>query len=207
MKNAMSVTDTENRRFRLILATARQLFLEHGYDMSSMDQIARQSGVSKATLYVYFQSKEVLLLALVEDELRATDPGPMWEPAPEPLDVVATLRSIAEKFTALFLTDRGFALHRLITAQATRFPEIGHAFYEAGPKKVHAEVGGFLETANAAGLLSVPDVDLAVVQFLSLVRGDLPLNWALSLDPPSREKVDAQIEGGIRVFMSAYGSS
>jgi AcrR family transcriptional regulator len=182
------------------------MFLEQGYDPSSMDLIARTAGVSKATLYVYFQSKEALLIALVEHEVRERALGVMWEPASGPLDVEATLRGIARRFTSLFLTDHGLALHRLITAYASRFPETGRAFYEAGPKRVQAEVAAFLREANAQGLLVVPDIELAVVQFLALVRGDLPLNWALSLGPPSRRELDALIEGGIRVFLAAYAS-
>jgi len=193
-----------NVKLRLIVAAARKLFLEQGYDTSSMDLIARTAGVSKATLYVYFQSKEALLLALVEHAVRSRALGPMWEPEPGPLDVEATLRRIARRFTSLFLTDQGLALHRLITAQASRFPEVGRAFYEAGPKRVQAEVGAFLQAADAQGLLAVPDIDLAGKQFLALVRGDLPLNWALSLGPPTRRQLDTLIEGGIRVFLAAY---
>ncbi|MBZ9603225.1 TetR/AcrR family transcriptional regulator [Phyllobacterium chamaecytisi] len=202
---AASIAHTQNSKFGLILTTARKLFLEQGYDTSSMDMVARTAGVSKATLYVYFQSKEALLLALVEHEIQALGPGPMWKPGSGPLDVEKTLRHIADSFTAFFLTDKGLALHRLIIAQASRFPEIGRAFYEAGPKKLHAEVGAFLEAAIAEGFLAVPDTALAATQFLSLVRGDLPLNWALSLDPLSKSGLDAQIDGGIHVFLAAYG--
>lgn len=194
----------ENRKFRLILETARELFLDQGFDTTSMDLIARTARVSKATLYVYFESKEALLLALVEDECRRIAPGPLWEPEGGPLDVEATLLRIARKFTALFLTDEGLAFHRLMTAQAERFPQIGRVFYEGVPKKLQADVGLFLRTAGAQGLLAIPDVNLAVTQFLSLVRGDLRFKWALSMEQPSKEEYDALTEGGVRVFLAAY---
>ena len=121
------------------------------------------------------------------------------------MDVEATLLRIARKFTALFLDDQGLAFHRLMTAQAERFPKIGRAFYERVPRKLQAEVGLFLRTAEAQGLLSsIPDVNLAVTQFLSLVRGDLHFKWALSMEQPSKDEYDALIEGGVRVFLAAY---
>jgi AcrR family transcriptional regulator len=180
------------------------LFLDQGFDTTSMELVARAARVSKATLYVYFESKEALLLALVEDECRRIAPGPLWEPEVGPLDVEVTLLRIARRFTALFLNDQGLAFHRLMTAQAERFPKIGHAFYERVPRKLQAEVSIFLRTAEAQGLLSMPDVNLAVTQFLSLVRGDLHFKWALSMEQPSKDEYDALIEGGVRVFLAAY---
>jgi AcrR family transcriptional regulator len=194
----------ENRKFHLILEAARELFLDQGFDSTSMELVARAARVSKATLYVHFEGKEALLLALVEEECRRIAPGPLWEPEVGPLDVEATLLRIARKFTALFLTDQGLAFHRLMTAQAERFPKIGRAFYEGVPKKLQADVGLFLRTAEAQGLLAMPDVNLAVTQFLSLVRGDLHFKWALSMQQPSKDEYEALTEGGVRVFLAAY---
>ena len=58
----------ENAKRRQIIAGARALFLAQGFDAASMDAIARKAGVSKGTLYVYFESKEQLFEAIVEDE-------------------------------------------------------------------------------------------------------------------------------------------
>jgi TetR/AcrR family transcriptional repressor of mexJK operon len=197
--------DDDNRKVRLILEAARKVFLTRGYDTSSTDLIARTAGVSKATLYVYFESKEALLFALVAHEVRHRGPGTMWEPEPGPIDVVVTLRRIAHRFTAFFLAHKGMGLVHLVEAQAARFPELGRIFYEAGPRKVHDEVASFLRAAEAQNLLAMPDVELAANQFLGLVRGELPLHQLLSLGPPSKETLEAQIESGIYVFLAAYG--
>jgi TetR/AcrR family transcriptional regulator, mexJK operon transcriptional repressor len=65
-------------------------------------------------------------------------------------------------------------------------------------------VAAFLRAAVEQDLLTVPDIDLAATQFLGLVRGELPLNWSLSLGAPTKREVDALIEGGVRVFLAAY---
>lgn len=190
---------------RIIVNAARKSFFEQGYDTTSMDQIARLSGVSKATVYAHFKSKEQLLLAVVENEMCALKPQSPSTPISTVPDVEAELRFIATQFTSFFLTDRGLALHKLIVAQASHFPQIGRAFVEAGPRVLQNEVTALLREAVRLGLLQIPDIDLAAIQFLSLVRGDLPLNWALSLERIPQAQVEALIEGGIRVFMAAYG--
>ena len=60
----------ERAKRRQIIEGARAVFLASGFDAASMGEIARQAGVSKGTLYVYFDSKERLFEAIVEDERR-----------------------------------------------------------------------------------------------------------------------------------------
>ena len=53
------------RKGALILDTARQMFLERGYDATSLDDVAAASGVSKTTVYNNFEDKEGLFSAVV----------------------------------------------------------------------------------------------------------------------------------------------
>ena len=53
---------------RQILAGARKVFIDLGFDGASMGEIARSAGVSKGTLYVYFADKNRLFEAIVEEE-------------------------------------------------------------------------------------------------------------------------------------------
>ena len=52
----------------LILDAARDVFLERGYSVTSMDVVAQAAGVSKATVYALFTSKELLFAAVIERE-------------------------------------------------------------------------------------------------------------------------------------------
>ena len=68
---ATALADTdggENSKRRQILQGAREVFLSRGFDGASMGEIAKASGVSKGTLYVYFDSKERLFAALTIEE-------------------------------------------------------------------------------------------------------------------------------------------
>src|SRR3954452_9220816 len=51
-----------------IIEGARRVFIEMGFDAASMNDITRAAGVSKGTIYVYFENKEELFEALIEEE-------------------------------------------------------------------------------------------------------------------------------------------
>ncbi|MGJ5176201.1 TetR/AcrR family transcriptional regulator [Bradyrhizobium oligotrophicum] len=187
-----------------ILDSAWTLFLEGGFDTTSMDAIARHAGVSKATLYAHFTDKDALLLALVDDYCRSGG-EPLWMENDCAIDIERDMREIARRFLALFLDDRGLAMHRLIMSCASRYPAIAEAFMRSGPHRCDADVAAFLRAAQAQGLLEIPNVRLAATQFLTLIQGRLPLTWALSMQAPSPAEYRAQLEGGIQVFIAAYG--
>jgi AcrR family transcriptional regulator len=167
-----------------------------------MDAIARAAGVSKATLYAHFDSKEALFAGLIKEEGRAITDR-IWPGHIDPADVEGTLRRVAENITAVFLDKRGLAIHRLIFAEAGKFPELGRILWEAGPQTLNQRLGDFLREATARGSLEVPDPELAAVQFFSLVRGDLPLLDALSVDS-LRTEAARLVEGAISLFMAGY---
>src|ERR687886_631072 len=69
LADASGAADGSKRR--QILDGARRVFLAHGFDGASMGEIAKAAGVSKGTLYVYFDSKEALFEALIVEERRS----------------------------------------------------------------------------------------------------------------------------------------
>ncbi len=84
-KRAITDRDKE-RRGKDILTAARELFIEHGYDGTTVEMITRRAGISTGTFYLYYDNKiEVfkaiqdegldLLIAMVGESLRKTGPG------------------------------------------------------------------------------------------------------------------------------------
>ncbi|MBR0834250.1 TetR/AcrR family transcriptional regulator [Bradyrhizobium manausense] len=196
----------EKAKYRQILDSARTLFLEQGFDTTSMDAIAREAGVSKATLYVHFDDKDDLLLRLVNDVSRRFGPKPLWQPSEGQIDLKKGLRGIAKNFLEGFLDHKGLAMHRLIMSCASRYPRVAEVFMKAGPERCEAEVVAFLRAAQTQGLVEIADIKLAAMQFLSLIQGRVILKWTLSMQAPSEAEYRALIEGGLRVFLAAYQS-
>jgi TetR/AcrR family transcriptional regulator, mexJK operon transcriptional repressor len=187
-----------------IVEAARDLFFDRGYETTSMDLIARKAGVSKATVYAHFRSKEQLLLSLIEDEVNLLKLSQQHDLPASITELEQTLLEIATNFTTLFRNDRKLALSRLVISQAHSFPESALAFYEAGPRRLKDDVGLVLTRAVENALLVIDDIDLASVQFISLIAGDLPLRSLLALAPHPPETIKSCINQGVATFLAAY---
>src|SRR5271155_488811 len=113
-----------------ILAAAKRTFLGSGFGAVSMDTIAREAGVSKATVYAHFAGKEELFGAVIGREceryLASFSVGEL-----DPRDVRASLTVLGRRFLELVLSPDGIALHRIISAEVTRFPMLGEVFWRA----------------------------------------------------------------------------
>lgn len=198
------VTEQENPKVEQILEAARKLFLEQSYDTVSTDQIAKVAKVSKATLYVYFPSKEKLFETLVTQHCRATAQN-MSREIDLGEDVEIVLGRIARNFLAMFANPDALALCRTVIGQATRFPELGRMFHETGPRVVKERVGAFLAEATRRGDLDVPDPQLAAAQFLQLVAADVPITSLLGVRTADLDQMDETVESGIAMFLARYG--
>lgn len=196
----------EGEKFKLVLDTARSVFLKHGYDRASMDMIAQEAGVSKATVYAYFETKQQLLVMLVQEECKAMGPAVLDALTSPILDIEAALKTIARNFTSVFLNNHGLDFYRLMISSVNQFPEVAAIFMEAGPDQHRAEIADFFNKAMQQGLLRINDVDLAVKQFLGLVAADLPLIWVLAIQAPPPEQYEEIINSGVRIFLTSYGT-
>jgi AcrR family transcriptional regulator len=190
---------------RQILEGARTIFMSAGFDAASMNDIARAAGVSKGTLYAYFDSKEALFEALIREE-RAHQPERSIDfPADEP-DPVKALgvygRRLVEKITR---TDK-LEQARIVAFAAARFPRLGRAFYEAGPlyglRLLTARLDGYV----AAGALAIADTGVAARQFIDLCLGDILKRLLfMVVDTIPQEEIDANVDQAVAMFMKSYG--
>ena len=194
----------EDAKQKLILDAARKLFFERGYDSTSMDEVARKAGVSKATVYAHFESKDNLLLQLIEEEVSALPTKACDTPIETRDDLRVALQDLAGRFAVMFQNRETVSLHRLVISQAYLFENIGKAFYEAGPLRMERQVASLLRVGVDKGILEIDDLDLAASQLLSLVVGTLPLRAMLSSKPPALENWNRSMEAGLSMFISAY---
>jgi AcrR family transcriptional regulator len=150
---------------------ALRLFLERGYDSTSMDAIADAAGTTKASLYARFPSKE----ALFTDVLGWAVQRPDW-PVPEPElsdpdDLEGTLRTIARASLRRALDPSMVKLSRIAIAQAGRFPEVARLIQMVGPWPRRQVVAELLRRHAAAGAIEAPEPDILAEHFLAMVGG------------------------------------
>lgn len=109
-----------------IAQAAMQLFIQHGYRETIMDQIAAEADVSKHTIYNHFQSKEGLFIELMEQFIdEQFQPEFNSELSDEP---VTGLRRLAETLLSKMNNPEYAAFLRLLIAESTHFPHLAQLF-------------------------------------------------------------------------------
>lgn len=194
----------KGRKFEQVLEGARTVFMRDGFERASVDDIAREAGVSKATLYAYFPDKRLLFMEIASTECRrqAAEAESRIDPnAP----IAAVLRLVAEKVTGFMLSDFGQRIYRIAVAESESFPAIAHEFYHSGPKLVQNRIAEALRCAVERGELAIDDVPFAAAQFAQLCKVDLQ-DRLIFTPAPCCTTADAAkvIDGAVSMFMARY---
>lgn len=191
-----------------ILEGAKRVFMTVGFDAASMNDITREAGVSKGTIYVYFQNKDDLFAALMERErLRL---GQSMQ------NILAGIQSAEEglrrygiDFALQVTTQETIFAMRTMVAVATRMPKLSGRFFHDDTLNVRNVLERFLERQVANGTLRIDDIRLAARQYIDLTTGSF-LKMRLFGDmpmPPPRAEIESVVESGLKVFLAAYGRS
>ena len=197
--------ESESPKRQAVIDAAIALFMAHGYGAVSMDAIARTAGVSKATLYAYFSSKDRLFATIIGEACRERIGLGELLPA-DAGDPRAALTAFGGRLARFFLEPRPLALYRVVTAESTRFPELGRAFYESGPMALLGIFSTWLAEQTAQRHLAVDDPEMAAEQFIGMLRMGVFLRASLGLATPTEPEIDATVAAAVRTFLKAYAA-
>jgi len=192
-----------------VLSGARAVFLSHGYSATTTDMIQQSAGVSKATVYARYSTKEELFIAVVEAECEN------FIASVRELKFASThlrdvLLSLAKSYLAIVLSPSALSLFRVVIGEAPRFPELARHFYLAGPQVFTGIVAAHLEDASSRGEVDFSEVgrDVAASLFVNLVRGEPQFQClAHPGSVPSAAQLDQWAEAAVTTFVRAYGKS
>lgn len=197
------VLDSAKRR--QILCGARQVFLSQGFDAASMGEIARAAGVSKGTLYVYFENKEELFKALVTAQCARTAER-LFELDADNHDVREVLRRLGLSFVEAMVEPSHVSTVRMVVGSVDRQPGVGQLFVDAGPKAGVRRLSTWLAAKAGQGELRVDDPDLAAWQFMTMCHSSiLPPVLIGGEAPPPPERIAYVVERAVEVFLASYG--
>ena len=195
----------DSAKRRQIIDGARRVFLAEGFDGASMGEIARSAGVSKGTLYVYFDSKEALFEALAHS--RSSELAEVLFSLDESEDDVAiVLRRLGTSLLEHMIAPDHIASVRMIIGAADKLPRFGRLFYEAGPANGAARLRAYLDREVAAARLHIADTSLAAEQFLNLCSTGILKKLLFVADTiVTPDDIAFNVGGAIDVFLAAYG--
>jgi len=200
-----AAAQADGAKRRQIMDGARKVFLAQGFDGASMGEIARAAGVSKGTLYVYFDSKEKLFEEITHEACSAQAEGVFAFDAADH-DVAAVLTRTGRGFIKFLSRPGGMSALRTVISIAERMPEIGAEFYDTGPAEGIARLRNYLEAQVAAGVLAIEDCEVAAAQFIDACASTVLKQLLFNARPvPSDERIDHVVGTAVRVFMKAYG--
>jgi AcrR family transcriptional regulator len=197
------VAEEDSSKRRQILDGARRVFLELGFDGASMGEIARAAGVSKGTLYVYFDDKSRLFEAIVEEE-KIEQSKTAFNFDPE-RDVDTTLPEFGRAYVALLCRPGGGSAIRTVMAIAERMPEVGSRFYEQVIASNVKRFADYLEARAGQGELAIENFELAAWQFMQMCQATLFQAFIFQAKPsPSPEQIATVVDSATKVFLAAY---
>jgi len=185
-----------------IVQGASDLFFQHGFAATSIEQIAAHAGVSKVTIYNHFGDKRALFGAAVE--LKCEQMRGVFSIEPTAKATLAErLAAIGQAMTDFLARPEMLQFDRRIAAETENDPEIGRAFLEAGPWRMKDNFSAFLAHAHAKGELVIPDPELAAEQFVALCKGmgDLERRFGAHVSEKDNAK---RVQGAVHLFLRAY---
>ena len=186
---------------------ARRLFREHGYEITSMDTVALEANVSKATLYVHFPGKRELFAAVVQEECNRPAAALLQGVAVAGGDLRATLLRVGRAVLELLTSPDTIAPYRMVAAEAARSPELGRLFYESAVALLHEHLERLLAAEMRAGRLRTGPPRIVAAQFIGLVRGDLMMRAVLCVDDAASEREkQATVRMGVEAFCRAWAA-
>ena len=201
------IAEPVSAKARAILDAAATLFIARGYGAVSMDAVAREAGVSKATLYAHFGAKDRLFAAIIQAGCTAMRDA-LPENPPEGASLFDALVPMATHWLTFLMQERALGLFRVVVAEGTRFPELARAFHENGPRATRQWLTGWLATQASRGLLRAPDPALAADQCLALLRTETFLQATLGLlAPPDAATIARTAAQAMHTFCRAYGTA
>jgi len=188
-----------------ILDVATELFLGQGFGATSIEAVAQRAGISKRTFYHRFRGKEELFEAVVRRLIERWLP-PFDAALLEAPSLAEALQRVAEHMVRVALTPEALALHRMVVAEARRFPGLARILHELGAASGIERISRHFEQRTAAGELPAMDARFAAEQFMLMaVTG--PQRRALGLGTPlSAPEIARWTAKTVRLFLDGCGA-
>ena len=178
-----------------ILSVATTRLLRDGFAATALEAVAAEAGVAKRTLYARFPGKEALALAVVR---RLVDG---WMPGFDALlegRLEDALLAAARRIVAVALTPEALAIHRIVVAEAARFPALAHVVREGGSRAGVEALTRLLHAHRPA--VPLPHLAFLAEQFQHLVVAGPQARAGMSGLPAAGE-LDQWCQDSVALFL------
>jgi AcrR family transcriptional regulator len=173
-----------------LLAAALDLFVERGFASTRLEDVARRAGVSKGTLYLYFENKEDLFKAVVRNTIVPAIGEAELSIAEFDGHSADLLRSVIHHWWQRLGATKASGIIKLVMAEADNFPELGKFYQEEVIKRGTAMISRMLERAIAREEFRPVNVTMVTQVVIAPVL--MLITWKHSVGPCERAQLDPQ---------------
>lgn len=188
-----------------ILAGAQEVFFTKSFEAASMSDIARQAGVSKGTLYVYFTDKDALFEAICYEYRREmfSELAAILDNGPYNKD---QLIEFGMQISQRFLAESAVSAQRIVLGIRDRNPDVTSGFYRSGPKHMLQRMAGFLDQMVAHKVLEIPDTQMAAFQLVDLYFAGLyrPRLFGVLSEEEVFQRIEHNVKSAVDLFCRGY---
>jgi AcrR family transcriptional regulator len=184
-----------------ILAAALEEFVEHGYAATKLEDVARRAGITKGTLYLYFESKDALLKAVVRETI-----VPLLASAERLVDDHAggpelLLRRLVLEWWETLSATRHAGITKLVISEAANFPELAQFWFDEVVQRGRKIFAAVLRRGIEGGVFREVDVEHAVRMILAPVL--MAAIWKHSFLACEKEgfPVERYLETSIEIYL------
>jgi AcrR family transcriptional regulator len=190
-----------------IISAALEVFADRGFAATKLEDVARRAGVTKGTIYLYFENKEALFKALIRQTI---------------VPVIAQGEELAKSFTgsARDLFERLVreywrlvgetalvGIPKLMMAEAANFPELARFYYEEVVTRGHRLMAGVLERGIKAGEFRRVNVMVAAKLAMSPLMHAVIARKAFSACMPEGFDVGKYLDTHIDLYLHGIANS
>lgn len=189
-----------------IIAGAKTVFMQKGFAAASMNDITREAGVSKGTIYVYFENKEELFAALIETERnRIVASGKHALDDREP--VRQALFDFGVTLSTGINSEYTIRAMRIVLGVIDTMPNLALRFFSTAPENGVTVLKAYLDRQTERGTLAIADTEFAAQQFLGLCSAGTFKHrlFGAMEHPPQQTWIETTVSAAVDMFMAYYG--
>ncbi|MEE4632018.1 TetR/AcrR family transcriptional regulator [Pseudomonas alliivorans] len=206
---------SQNRRGRptnetlgeTIVTAAFELFVELGFQATTMDKVAQRAKISKLSIYRHFENKEALFSAAIAARCHQFAPQALFEGCEGSAE--DQLMAVGSSLLRTLLSPDVRSVEAMIMADKTNQKVLSQRQYEVGPAHVIARIEALLRQLHAKAVLNVPDPHQSARLFAALIKGSDLLIIARFNEARAEDdnEIESYCRSAVTMFIAAHGGN
>jgi len=189
-----------------VLDAAMLVFAQKGYVGAKMDDIARQAGVSKGTVYLYFPSKEALIEGIIKRAVAPIAEGALPQLAAFEGDPRLPITMLLKTLAGLLSDPDKLAIPRLFLREGMNIPAIAEIYRRDVLDLAIPALTGLVERGIASGHLRAIDPELTVRSIVGPVVAHVALSEVFDIRPKGGLELDRLIDNHLEILFGGISA-